>query len=249
MTYSTEFFKNRREQTLASARPIVEHLWKAIKPETVLDVGCATGIWLAEAQKKGALNVRGIDGPWVPREELEIEDAYFLEHDLSQNNPSDVGYYDLAFCIEVAEHLAPNAADRLINFLTSHADAVLFSAAIPGQGGTGHVNEQPQSYWHKKFRDRKFECFDVVRPDFWDDPIINVIYKQNMLLYVRAKGVFHDALLEGQFASSEVATNFSLDRIHPYLFKLRIAPKKTIIQRIQRKLESLSTIFPSRGLK
>lgn len=238
MTYSTEFFKNRREQTLASARPIVEHLWKVIKPKSVLDVGCATGIWLAEAQKKGALNIRGIDGPWVPREELEVEKGLFLEHDLSQNNPSDVGSYDLAFCIEVAEHLAPDAADRLIDFLTSHADAVLFSAAVLGQGGTGHINEQPQSYWHKKFSDRKFECFDIVRPVFWDDPKVNVIYKQNMLLYVRIGGVFDRVLQDGPYARLKVTERFSLDRIHPYLFELRTGTKSNFSQRIIKKLVS-----------
>lgn len=239
MTYSTEFFTSRRAKTLASAQPIVEHVWEAIKPKTVLDVGCATGIWLAQAQKQGAQTIRGIDGPWVPRKELEIDEDFFLEHDLSHNNPNDIDCYDLALCIEVAEHLAPDAADRFIDFLTSHADAILFSAAIPGQGGTGHVNEQPQSYWYKKFSDRKFECFDIVRPYFWNDSSINVIYKQNMLLYVRTESAFHNLLLEGEYENSKVTTHFSLDRIHPYLFELRTSPKKTIGQRIKRKIKSI----------
>lgn len=242
MTYSTEFFTNRREKTLASAKPIVEHVWGAIKPKTVLDVGCATGIWLAQAQKKGAQTIRGIDGPWVPLEELEVEAEFFLEHDMSRTNPVDVDCYDLAFCIEVAEHLPPEAADRFIDFLTSHAEVILFSAAIPGQGGTGHVNEQLQSYWHRKFSDRKFECFDIVRPKFWNDPAINVIYKQNMLVYVRNESAFYNTLLEDQYVNSRVTSKFSLDRIHPYLFELRIAPRKTITQRIKRKLESLGLL-------
>ncbi|PXX88886.1 hypothetical protein DIT71_17005 [Marinobacter vulgaris] len=238
MTYSTEFFKDRREQTMASAKPIVALLWEAIKPETVLDVGCATGIWLAQAQNHGAAKIKGIDGPWVPREELEIDEAFFVEHDLSQNNPADVGFYDLAFCIEVAEHLAPEAAERFIEFLTSHADAVLFSAAIPGQGGTGHVNEQPQSYWHKKFSDRQFECFDIVRPEFWDDPKINVIYKQNMLIYAREGCAINNILQEIYGTNAKITTNFSLDRIHPFLFKLRTAPKKTLVERVKQKLKN-----------
>jgi SAM-dependent methyltransferase len=243
MTYSTEFFTSRREKTLASAKPIVEHLWEAVKPKTVLDVGCATGIWLAEAQKKGAQTIRGIDGPWVPREELEVEAEFFLEHDLSRTNPADVDSYDFAFCIEVAEHLPPEAADRFIDFLTSHADVILFSAAIPGQGGTGHVNEQPQSYWHRKFSDRKFECFDIVRPEFWNDPAINVIYKQNMLVYARTESALYNTLLDGQYANSRVTSNFSLDRVHPYLFELRITPRKTIIRRIKRKLGLLRSVL------
>lgn len=241
MTYSTEFFTSRREKTLASAQPIVDRVWEAIKPESVLDVGCATGIWLAQAQRKGAQTVKGIDGPWVPREELGIEEKFFLEHDLSQTNPADVGSYDLAFCIEVAEHLPPEAADRFIDFLTSHADVILFSAAIPGQGGTGHVNEQPQSYWYKKFSDRQFKCFDIIRPEFWNDPVINVIYKQNMLLYVRIDSAFHKNLRESDYANSIVSTSFALDRVHPYLFELRTTPKKTIAQRVKRKLKAFSS--------
>lgn len=241
MTYSTEFFTSRREKTLASAQPIVDYLWAVIKPESVLDVGCATGIWLAQAQKQGAQTLMGIDGPWVPREELEFEEKFFLEHDLSQTSPTDVGFYDLALCIEVAEHLPPEAADRFIDFLTSHADVILFSAAIPGQGGTGHVNEQPQSYWYNKFSDRLFECFDIIRPNFWNDPSINVIYKQNMLVYVRAESAFHTHLLGNDYVSSKVTTQYSLDRIHPYLFKLRTEPKNTIPQRIKNKLKSITS--------
>ncbi|QEQ57179.1 methyltransferase domain-containing protein [Chlorobium phaeovibrioides] len=239
MIYSTNFFKHRQEQVLASAGPIVEHLFNLIKPETALDIGCATGIWLAQAKKKGAVKIKGIDGPWVPREQLEIRETFFLEHDLSQKIPSDVGFYDLAFCIEVAEHLAPNAADDLIYFLTSHADAILFSAAIPGQGGTGHINEQPQSYWHKKFSDNQFECFDIIRPKFWDDPNINIIYKQNMLLYVRIDSFFHTVLRKSAHASLIVKNKFSLDRIHPELFRKRTKPKPTQSQKIKKKITTL----------
>lgn len=246
MTYSIEFFRSRREKTLASAQSIVDHIWETIQPKSVLDVGCATGIWLSQARRRGVQNIRGIDGPWVPQEELEIEKKFFIEHDLSETNPTDIGYYDLAMCIEVAEHLPQEAADRFIDFLTSHADVILFSAAIPGQGGTGHLNEQPQSFWYNKFADRHFDCFDIIRPIFWNDPVINVIYKQNMLVYVRTESSFHKKLLESEHSEFQVTTKFQLDRIHPYLFELRISPKNTVAQKIKKKLKLISSALVSK---
>jgi hypothetical protein len=39
-------------------------------------------------------------------------------------------------------------------------EIVYFSAACPGQGGHGHINLQPKSYWVEKFH----------RAGFWLDP-------------------------------------------------------------------------------
>lgn len=63
--------------------------------------------------------------------------------------PSPDGY-DVAFSLEVAEHLPPDLGDRLVAYL-GRAPMVLFTAAHPGQRGTGHINEQPKSYWAKRF--------------------------------------------------------------------------------------------------
>ena len=32
------------------------------------------------------------------------------------------------------------------------SDRVIFTAALPGQGGTHHVNEQPHEFWDELFR-------------------------------------------------------------------------------------------------
>lgn len=226
MTYTAEFFVRRRAQALASATFILELMWERLHPQSVLDAGCATGTWLAEAKRKGAHRVRGIDGPWVPREHLEIGDSEFLEHDLGQSVPCRLGRFDLVLCIEVAEHLAPEASDQFVDFLTSHSDTVLFSAAIPGQGGTGHVNEQLQSYWHGKFLKRGFECFDVIRPVVWDVPDINVIYKQNMLLYVRGGSISLERLTAGEPLPRGISVPYDLDRVHPDLYTMRLRSAK-----------------------
>jgi hypothetical protein len=45
---------------------------------------------------------------------------------------------------------------------------VWFTAAQPGQGGTGHINEQPPAYWIARFRTLGYEydanASDELRP-------------------------------------------------------------------------------------
>ena len=64
--------------------------------------------------------------------------------------------FDLVWCFEVAEHIHPKFVDIFVNNLTRHSKVVALSAAPPGQGGEGHFNEQPKSYWEKKFADRGY---------------------------------------------------------------------------------------------
>ena len=128
--------------------------------------------------------------------------------------------FDLALCIEVAEHLRAERGDELIEYLCARADSVLFSAAVPGQGGTGHINEQPQSYWHARFAEHDYVAFDLVRPALWARAEVNVIYRQNMLCYVRdGSSVFHELVAAGK--APLTAGSFELDRVHPELFARR----------------------------
>jgi hypothetical protein len=70
----------------------------------------------------------GYDGPHVTP--LCIPKDRFAAVDLRQPLPAD-RKFDLAISGEVAEHLPAT----LVGTLTSVSDVVLFSAAIPGQGG------------------------------------------------------------------------------------------------------------------
>jgi SAM-dependent methyltransferase len=219
MSYDKSFFKSRRALTAASSRIILGLLWDATQPKSVLDVGCATGIWLSVCKQLGAERVLGIDGSWVPRDELEIDAAEFLAHDLEASIPESIENHDVALCIELAEHLPPESARGLIDFLTTQSTTVLFSAAIPGQGGEGHVNEQRQSYWHGLFAESGFLCFDLIRPRIWNDSEVNVIYKQNMLLYTRTGSALSKTLPDVD--CSQPTSEFETDRVHPELFQRR----------------------------
>jgi SAM-dependent methyltransferase len=80
------------------------------------------------------------------------------------------------------------AGHRIVKCLCDSADVVLFGAAIPGQGGKHHVNEQWQSYWIRLFAANGFDAYDVVRPACWNDKRVETWYAQNTLLYLKRGG-------------------------------------------------------------
>lgn len=121
---------------------------------SVLDLGCNDGQWLEAFVSLGITDVIGVDGGGM-LEHLRFDPAKFIEHDLTK--PLDLGRkFDLVTCIEVAEHLPESAAETLLDTITRHGDRILFSAAQPGQGGSGHVNERPLEYWSYRFRQRGY---------------------------------------------------------------------------------------------
>lgn len=167
-----------------SASVILPFVFDRFPVKSIIDVGCGIGTWLAVAADAGVSDITGVDGSYVNKQLLHIPTDHFKEHDLSR--PFDMGRkFDLAICLEVAEHIDAANADALIDSIVRHADLVLFSAAIPGQTGEGHVNEQWVGYWEKKFGERGYSFHDLLRPVFWEHPQVEWWYKQNMFIVAR----------------------------------------------------------------
>ncbi|MEW6667468.1 MAG: sulfotransferase [Thermodesulfobacteriota bacterium] len=165
------------------ARRVLEFLFHLYRPESILDVGCGLGTWISVARSLGAGHIVGVDGPWLDRDLLVVEKDLVLTRDL--DSPLDLGgRFDLVISLEVAEHLPASSAQGFIDSLVGHGDVVLFSAAIPHQGGHGHVNEQWPQYWAELFEARSFVCLDILRPALWHDGRVYGHLRQNMLLYV-----------------------------------------------------------------
>jgi len=162
--------------------PIVNDL---IKPQSVVDVGCGLGTFLYAFKGIGVTDVLGVDGPWVQKELLSnyLSENEFLETNLEGSLKLDK-VYDLVISLEVAEHLSVKSADVFVENLVNAGKVILFSAALPNQGGQNHINEQPITYWAEKFAKHGYQIKDVIRPLIWDDSRLFYWYKQNSVLFV-----------------------------------------------------------------
>ncbi|MDR2054633.1 MAG: class I SAM-dependent methyltransferase [Desulfovibrio sp.] len=182
--YNDEFYKNRYQDTVDSARKILSSVFSIIPlPESCLDLGCGVGAWLSVAQELGVKSIYGYDGEWVKEEYLRIPHASFTKTDLNVAFPVSFPV-DFAICLEVAEHIPHSSADILVKFLTDSARFILFSAATPYQTGDGHINEQWPTYWEDKFADHGFTMLDLIRKDIWEDVEIPFWYRQNIFFCV-----------------------------------------------------------------
>jgi SAM-dependent methyltransferase len=181
--YGPDFYRFLATFAVRSAERIVPKLADALPIRSVVDFGCGQGAWLSIWAKAGA-SVLGVDGPYVDQSRLLIDPANFHPADLAE--PIELGRkFDLVQSLEVAEHLSAGHAERFVDTLTSHGSRVLFSAAVPGQGGENHINEQPLGYWRAFFRERGYVAIDWLRPLIVSDSSIARWYRCNIMLYVR----------------------------------------------------------------
>lgn len=181
--YSPDFFEQQSAGSRRSAERVVPIVLGLVHPKSVVDVGCGVGAWLSVFKKNGVIRTLGIDGDYVDRRMLQIPAKEFLPGDLTLPLRLDERF-DLAVSLEVGEHLPPESAAGYVETLTRLAPVVLFSAAIPHQGGVGHLNEQWPDYWRDLFARHGYEPIDCVRKRIWADPQVQWWYAQDILLYV-----------------------------------------------------------------
>jgi SAM-dependent methyltransferase len=188
-SYSPSFLRKYRDESARSAAVVVPHVLQLLAPRGVVDVGCGLGTWQRAFQEHGIQQILGIDGEYLSPDLMLIAQESFFAHDLREplELPASVpGRFDLAVCLEVAQHLPAAVAPRFVADLTRLAPAVLFSSAVPYQGGFRHVNEQWPDYWAQLFAQHDYATVDALRPLIWDDDRVAYYYAQNALLFVAA---------------------------------------------------------------
>jgi len=190
----------------------------------------------------GVTDISGIEGPWLKGEKLRVDPNVVsildLEHPFNLNRR-----FDIVISLEVAEHLSGAAAENFIESLVRHGDIVLFSAAIPFQGGHHHVNEQWQPYWADLFAKNSYRCLDFLQRQIWDNADVFYHIRQNMLLFVsnsQSENPRHQTL----FKTPPLKT--PLSAVHPETHKSNIYLMDQLMQ-IKQKYDAMMELLLKGG--
>lgn len=151
--YPPEYFEAIAQEEGPFATRLAEYLAPRVAGFLCIDLGCGPGIYTSALRQHGVECI-GIDSsPYLPTapefKNLDLTSAEYLEL-MTTLKPR------FCLCLEVFEHLPEALADRAVSSICATAPWILFSAAHPGQGGLGHVNCQPKSYWLEKFCHKGF---------------------------------------------------------------------------------------------
>ncbi|MGB3511111.1 MAG: Wzt carbohydrate-binding domain-containing protein [Microcoleaceae cyanobacterium] len=242
-SYGKDFFENLQPGSRQSAQVIVPLIMELIKPHSIrplwklrfknfltgvsgefseisiVDVGCGDGTWLSVFKDYGFKKCLGIDGDYVTPDLLQISPSEFLSKDLTL--PLEINQkFDLVLSLEVAEHLPFECADTFVESLVNLGKIIVFSAAIPGQGGEEHINEQWPNYWVDRFKRKEYLVIDCLRKKIWENDRVEPWYAQNILVFIKDDYLEKYPLLFREYQN----TNSShLAIIHPKIYLSKIS--------------------------
>lgn len=232
MSYPAKWHSIYGDKTGESARRILPPLLDLFGIRSLVEIGCGNGHWTQAAIDHGVEDYLAVDGHWNKRDELLVDQTRFREADLTLPLALD-RRFDLAICLEVAEHVAASSAETLVSSLVGSADILVFGAAIPYQGGSGHINEQWPSYWRELLAERDYEAFDLVRQRHWTDRSIHYWYRQNTLVYVSRR---HRKAMEQATQASGGIPMTIVDLVHPEKFEETASYSAISLKRLVRRL-------------
>ncbi|NOU38257.1 MAG: methyltransferase domain-containing protein [Ferruginibacter sp.] len=217
MSTYTHLELTHNKKSASTILPIIINLFN---PKSVIDVGCGTGSFLSVLSDLGLKDIKGVEGDWLDRSKLYVDSSLIDTVDLQKLFSFD-RKFDLAICLEVAEHLAESTADDFVHSLTKLSGVILFSAAIPGQGGQNHLNEKWVDYWQNKFKRQGYSFYDIMRLKFWNNDDVEFWYKQNMFI------IIDDKVDNFGLAKVESINTF----IHPELFTLIVNNRNDLYEK------------------
>lgn len=206
-----KYIHNENSHNMVSPRIIVPLILKYVSPKSVVDFGCGLGTWVRAFKENGCPEILGLDGEWCNNDLLFKNITPQEFRCVNLENPITLDKtYDLVISLEVAEHLSQRNADIFVKSLVDAGKIILFSAAIPKQGGINHINEQWPEFWKSRFSQYGYSFHDIIRPQIWNNKDIEWWYKQN---------IFIVAHKDAEFLQLPENLSFqNMDIIHPDLF-------------------------------
>lgn len=184
--YNEEFYEINAKESYNSAMKIINILKKYYLPNSVLDLGCGVGTWLKAWKDNGTSKVLGFDTNAMPENALYIPSEMLKRINFETEEINIDSDFDLAMSLECFEHISAKNEDLVFNALTKASDLILFSAAIPYQVGTNHINCHKLSYWVNKFKNKGYSCYDIIRPECLKYSLdVGPWYMQNILVFAR----------------------------------------------------------------
>lgn len=218
--YDKKYFKKHETGSYDSAIIILKYIQSFFQFTSIIDYGCGIGTWCKAANDLGVDDILGIDQHIYENDYMLISEKNYKQFDLRTPFEQEQEF-DMAISVEVAEHIDIEYSKIFVDNICHHNKTIIFSAALPGQGGRGHINEQPCSYWINLFRQNNYEVIDCIRPYCWDNENVEVWYKNNCMLFIE-KNLYQDLVVQ-------VPKHFfPTDIIHPQMLT-RILKKKGVI--------------------
>lgn len=223
MTYRPEFYATMAQAATHAARRVVPIILSVTRPRSVIDVGCGPGAWARAMHEAGVSEVVGIDGDWLQTESLLIPPESFVRADLGRPFSLE-RRFDVCLSLETAEHLPEGRARGFVHDLTRLSDVIVFSAAVPYQGGTNHVNERWQDYWVGLFEEFGYLGIDYIRRRIWMLKEHNTwFYAQNMIIFVKDDRLSDYPALNDEF---QYQAGRPTSLVHPGLLLLHLPWEK-----------------------
>ncbi len=170
------------ELYMASLFPkkILDKAIEFFQPKTVLDLGCGIGKSL-DYFLSHSIDVVGVDGS-----KIAISHAKHPERIIPYNLTKELRLkktFDLIWSFEFVEHIHPQFTRNLLQTFSNHSDTIVMSAAKPGQGGSGHFNEQPAAYWIEQMSTKGYRLNENLTSQFHS---IDETHAHNILVFQRS---------------------------------------------------------------
>jgi len=163
--------KHKHDYLLAGA---IAHTYS---PELAFDLGCGDGTYVSILRSCG-WKIKGFEGTGDIEEVSKIDDITQIDLSEPQEWKEKA---DFVMCLEVGEHIPREKEDAFLRNIASVCSKhMVLSWATPGQGGRGHVNEQPVKYIACKMKAYGLEVNEKIT-DFLRNHSTFKYFKNNIL--------------------------------------------------------------------